>query len=169
MAARFEADRIADASFVRTGDLRYVGQGYELRVPLPEGEITAEALPGIWSAFHAAHAAEYGHSFEASPIEIVNARVSGIGRVPKLKTLARPAGGRLADARIRSGPGLFRIDGALRSVETTFYRRSALPVGEPFPGPAIILQTDSTTLVPPRASAAVDESGNIIITLGAAP
>jgi N-methylhydantoinase A len=170
LAAQFVADHIAaaDVTYIRTGDLRYVGQGYELRVPLPDGAIDAASLPKIWQAFHAIHAAEYGHAFEASPIEIVNVRVSGIGRMDKLKSLAAPAGGSLEKARIRTDSCLFRVDGALKSFETTFYQRTLLPVGEAFDGPAIILQRDSTTLVPPRARAKVDASGNIIITLGAA-
>ncbi len=60
LVARFEADLIplSEAAFSRAGDLRYVGQGYELRVPLPDGEITEETLPQTWKAFHAAHAAD---------------------------------------------------------------------------------------------------------------
>ncbi len=170
LARQFDADRIprADVEFIRTGDLRYVGQGYELRAPLPSGEITPENLPTVWAAFHAIHAAEYGHAFEASPIEIVNVRVSGIGRMPKLKSLSAPAGGSFEKARIRTSPCLFRVAGKLQSFETIFYQRTLLPVDAPFSGPAIVLQKDSTTLIPPRATAKVDASGNIIITLGAA-
>jgi N-methylhydantoinase A len=168
LTARFAADHIplSEVSFSRAGDLRYVGQGYELRVPLPDGEITEETLPQAWKAFHAAHAAEYGRAFEASPIEIVNIRVSGIGRVPKLRAMNAPAGGSLEKAKVRVRPCLFRVGGKLESFETPFYRRSELPVEETFPGPAVILQTDSTTLVPPGATARVDWSGNIIIALG---
>ena len=128
LARQFDADRIprADVEFIRTGDLRYVGQGYELRVPLPPGEITPENLPSVWAAFHARHAAEYGHAFEASPIEIVNVRVSGIGRMPKLKSLSAPVGGSFDKARIRKSPCLFRVDGKLHSFETTFYQRDAV-------------------------------------------
>src|SRR5271170_2459831 len=149
LARQFDADRIprADVEFIRTGDLRYVGQGYELRVPLPPGEITPENLPSVWAAFHARHAAEYGHAFEASLIEIVNVRVSGIGRMPKLKSLSAPVGGSFDKARIRKSPCLFRVDGKLQSFETTFYQRTLLPVEESFPGPAIVLQKDSTTLI----------------------
>ena len=170
LARQFDADRIprADVEFIRTGDLRYVGQGYELRVPLPPGEITPENLPSVWAAFHARHAAEYGHAFEASPIEIVNVRVSGIGRMPKLKSLSAPVGGSFDKARIRKSSCLFRVDGKLQSFETTFYQRTLLPVEESLPGPAIVLQKDSTTLIPPRATARVDALGNIIISLGAA-
>jgi N-methylhydantoinase A len=169
LAAQFDADHIprAEVSFSRAGDFRYVGQGYELRVLLPAGEITEETLPQAWTAFHAAHAAEYGQAFEASPIEIVNVRVSSVGRVPKLRAMKTPKAGSLEKAKIRVNPCLFRVGGKLESFETPFYRRTELPVEEPFPGPAVILQTDSTTLVPPGATARVDRTGNIIIKLGA--
>lgn len=169
LVGRFEADRIplADVTFERSGDLRYVGQGYELRVAMPDGEITEANLPQLWNAFHAAHAAEYGHAFKANPIEVVNVRLSGVGRVPKLPRPAAPAGGSLEKARVRISPCVFRIGGKLQSFDTTFYHRQDLPVGETFVGPAIFLQRDSTTLVTPGATARVDPAGNIIITLGA--
>lgn len=170
LAAQFRADRIetADMEFERIGDLRYVGQGYELKIPLPAGTIDAEALAGVFAAFHRAHTAEYGHAFAASPIEIVNIKVSGIGRIQKLSELAAPEGTSVAAAKVRTGPCAFRVDGALSTFETAFYHRPLLPVGEAFAGPAIVLQKDSTTVVPPRARAVVDRSGSIIITLGGA-
>ena len=168
-ARQFDRDRISRDStgYVRIGDLRYVGQGYELKIPLPAGDLVEASLAGVWEAFHRTHAAEYGHAFVKSPIEIVNVRVTGIGRTPKLEMLKAPQGGSLEAARIRVGPSVFRVDGQLRSFDTSFYQRPRLPVGESFAGPAIVLQRDSTTLVPPRASAEVDAIGNIIITLGA--
>ena len=63
----------------------------------------------------------------------------------------------------------FRVDGRLSSFDTTFYRREKLAAGERIPAPAIVLQVDSTTVIPPGADAVTDEVGNIIITLGAAP
>jgi N-methylhydantoinase A len=170
LAAQFRADRIetADMEFERIGDLRYVGQGYELKIPLPEGTLDAEALAGVFDAFHKAHTAEYGHAFASSPIEIVNVKVSGIGRIQKLSELAAPEGTSVAAAKVRTGPCAFRVDGALSTFETSFYHRPLLPVGEAFEGPAIVLQKDSTTVIPPRASAVVDRSGSLIITLGGA-
>ncbi|MBV8616059.1 MAG: hydantoinase/oxoprolinase family protein [Acetobacteraceae bacterium] len=156
-------------SFQRVGDLRYVGQGYELKIPFPAGEIDTAGLAALWPDFHAAHAAEYGHSFPASPIEIVNIRVIGIGHVDKIGAPRAPCGGSLAKARVRAGSCVFRVGGALRRFETAFYQRTKLPVDERFPGPAIILQEDSTTVVPPGASAAADRSGNLLVTLGGVP
>ncbi|ETX02610.1 MAG: hypothetical protein ETSY2_35195, partial [Candidatus Entotheonella gemina] len=65
--------------FVRAGDLRYVGQGYELRVNLPAGEIDAHAIEQVWRAFDAVHEKEYGHVFPDNPIEIVNVRLTVLG------------------------------------------------------------------------------------------
>lgn len=170
LSGQFREDKITDdqVSFERAGDLRYVGQGYELKIRLPDGEITEDDLENVWKAFHNAHAAEYGHSFEESPIEIVNVRVSGLGRTPKLTDLKPPTSGSLKEALVRRHACVFRINGELKSFDTPFYRREALPIGETIEGPSILLQKDSTTVVPPRASAQVDRSGSVLITFGEA-
>jgi len=133
---------------------------------MPAGTITACDLEAVWTAFHAAHEAEYGHAFPASPIEIVNIRASGVGRMHKLETLRPPQGGSIEAALIRKDACVFRVNGRLQSFETTFYQRALLPVGASLTGPAIVLQTDSTTVIPPAATAMVDAIGNIIIRLG---
>lgn len=170
LAAQFVEDKIAanDVAFERVGDLRYVGQGYELKIRFPAGEVTPEGLAESFAAFHRAHAAEYGHAFPQSPIEIVNIRASGIGRMPKIAQLKQPEHGSLAAALVRTGPSVFRVAGKLDTFDTPVYRREKLPLGERFSGPAIILQKDSTTVLPPDTSAIVDNSGSIIITLGGA-
>ena len=83
---RLRRDGVADEDIevARMLDCRYAGQGYELRLTLGEGQFSADDL----DRFHALHEREYGHSFE-DPIEIVNARVSAIGRRPELTRLAR--------------------------------------------------------------------------------
>jgi N-methylhydantoinase A len=167
---QFEADRLQSASmsFVRDGDLRYVGQGYELKIPFPAGVIGRGELAEILQRFHATHEREYGHAFPDNPIEIVNVRVIGVGQMPKIAKLTAPKGTTLADARVRTGQCVFRIDGELRSFETSFYRRHLLPVGETFSGPAIVLQKDSTTVIPPGCSAINDPAGNLILTIAGA-
>jgi N-methylhydantoinase A len=164
---QFAADHLeaTGLSFVRDGDLRYVGQGYELKIPFPEGVIGAQELAAVWARFHKAHEREYGHAFVASPIEIVNLRVVGVGQMPKIAKLTAPEGTTLEDARVRTGECVFRIDGALRAFETSFYRRHLLPVGKVFSGPAIVLQKDSTTVIPPGCSAINDPAGNLILTI----
>jgi N-methylhydantoinase A len=63
---------------------------------------------------------------------------------------------------------VFRVNGGLSELETRFYRRDKLPVEQRVDGPAIILQQDSTTVVPPNAAVVADRFGNLIITVEAA-
>jgi N-methylhydantoinase A len=165
LAAQFAADHLdaGGVRFVRDGDLRYVGQGYELKIPFPGGDLSEAELQTIWSLFHRAHQREYGHFFEQNPIEIVNVRVTGVGAMPKIQKLRAPQGGPLIKARTRIGQCAFRIGGALKPFDTSFYRRALLPVGEPFAGPAIVLQKDSTTVIPPGWSATNNADGNLIL------
>jgi len=158
----------AAASFQRSADARYVGQGYELRLELPVSRIGSNELESALADFHGLHEREYGHHFEQSPIELVNLRVTAVAQVPKIRVPPKPQGGSLAAARLRIDKAVFRVDVELASFETTFYDRSRLPVGEPFTGPAIILQVDSTTVVPPGCTAEVHDSGSIILRLPAA-
>src|SRR5207253_44370 len=139
LTAQFAADHLdaAKVTFQRDGDLRYVGQGYELKIRLPTSAITPEGLTGVWKLFHEAHQREYGHFFADNPIEIVNVRVMGAGAMPKLEKLEAPKGGSLKAARIRTGQCIFRVGTELKAFETAFYRRHLLPAGARFDGPAI--------------------------------
>ncbi|MBV9800529.1 MAG: hydantoinase/oxoprolinase family protein [Solirubrobacterales bacterium] len=147
------ADR--DIDVVRMLDCRYAGQGYELRLALTNGRFSERDL----DRFHALHEREYGHSF-ADPIEIVNARVSAIGRRPTLAWRREPSD-ELRAALVDERESIFRVNGSLESLTTRFYDRHLLPVGQSLPGPAIIFHPDTTTLVPPRWIVRAEESGNL--------
>jgi N-methylhydantoinase A/oxoprolinase/acetone carboxylase beta subunit len=168
LTEQLQADQVPlDAvSFRRAGDLRYVGQGYELRVAFPAGEITPEAMTAVFAAFTEAHRAEYGHAFEDGRIEVVNVRVTGIGSIPKIGAPPPPQGGSLDEALVRTGTCRFRVDDTMVEVETPFLRRDRLPAETPFPGPAVILQQDTTTVVPPNTTVTADKHGNLLIETG---
>jgi N-methylhydantoinase A len=165
LEARFIADGIdlSKVTFERRGDLRYVGQGYELRVPFPDGALDDAAMAKAFEAFHEVHKREYGHHFADSGIEIVNLRLIGAASAAKIAK-PKPAGGNSsASAKVRSGIGTFRVAGKLADYPTDFYRRDLLPIGERIAGPAIILQMDTTTVVPPQHTFEADAAGNLII------
>lgn len=166
LAGRFAADRIVPdgVSYARIGDLRYVGQGYELKVPIPDGPVNDATMDTVLAAFHAAHAAEYGHAFPQNPVEVVNLRVIGRGAMPRLAAGLAAQGGSLETALIRHSDTVFRVNGTLASYATAIYQRAALPVGQPFSGPAIILQKDTTTVVPPGWQGEVHPAGSLILT-----
>jgi len=138
-------------------DLRYVGQGYELtvrveRVPLHEGD-----LQKIRGDFDQQHLALTGHSAPDAGVEIVNYRVTGVAIVPKA-TLASPfsAKGTLDDAFVSYRDAYF---GSAKPVQTRLYDRANLPEGAQIDGPAILLQADSTTVIPPGQRGRVIELG----------
>jgi N-methylhydantoinase A/oxoprolinase/acetone carboxylase beta subunit len=167
LAAQFKSDGIAttDITFLRAGDLRYVGQGYELRVPLPCEPLDESAIAHVFAAFHDLHKIEYGHVFTESPIEIVNIRLTGIGLMPKIAPPQVTAHDALDDALVKTTSCIFRLQGVLVGVETPCYQRERLAVGVTLAGPAMILQQDTTTVIPPETSLTVDSGGNLIIHL----
>jgi len=158
----------AQTLFERSANARYVGQGYELRLPLPAGKLTPADSLTMLARFHELHRQEYGHHFEQSVVELVNLRVAAVAKVPRIGAPAQPTGGSLDEARIRTDSAVFRFGNALQTFSTAFYDRKRLPVGKPIPGPAIILQTDSTTVIPPECTAVLEASGVIAIRLSAA-
>jgi N-methylhydantoinase A/oxoprolinase/acetone carboxylase beta subunit len=149
-----------DIEVARMLDCRYAGQGYELRLVLGNGRFSDADL----DEFHALHEREYGHSF-GDPIEIVNARVSAVGRRPALAGV-RSGSGDSDRALIGERESTFRVNGALESLPTSFYDRQRLPVDEPLAGPAIVFHPDTTTLVPPRWHFRAERSGNLILRRG---
>ena len=167
LLAQFGADGVdADSvSFMRTADVRYVGQGYELRIDLPAGPFGEDGESALFAEFERRHAAEYGRSFPDSAKEIVNLRVTGIGETHKISPETPPAGGSIDAALLSTGPCVFRRGTELLTVDTARYRRDALPVGGDIAGPAIILQQDSTTVVRPEDRFRVDPAGNILISI----
>ncbi len=165
---QFLNDGLAESviSFQRSGDLRYVGQGYELRISFPRGLLDEDSLQGIFNQFHIQHRAEYGHDFPDSAIEIVNARVTGIGQMPKISQPENINSGTQESALMKSGSCMFRVDNRLEEFETMFYQREKLPLEHSISGPAIIIQQDSTTVVPPNNQFVSDTAGNMIISIG---
>jgi N-methylhydantoinase A len=152
--------------FSRFGELRYAGQGYELRIRIPADEITQSGMDAVFGEFHKHHESEYGHSFPHMAIEIVNLRVIGTAPVEKLERPGEYDGGTLESALLKRSACLFQIDGKLKNVETNFYRRELLPESQEIEGPAVIRQKDSTTVIPPGCSFRQDRGRNLIIRIG---
>jgi N-methylhydantoinase A len=156
----------AAARFVRELDLRYTGQGYELRTPL-DGlfveRLTADALRLARGRFDERHAQIHGHAAKERPVEVVSYRLRLRVTVPKYVPQAEPAppSPRSPDAAVK---GRRRIHpGAISSVEAMVYERDRLDIGGQISGPAIVEQFDATTVVPAGWSARVDGYRNLIL------
>jgi len=146
----------ADVHVAYTADMRYVGQAYELEVPIA-APVAAERVPDIVAAFHAVHERVYGYARTQQTVEFVNFRAVHTYRLPR--PVVRPsaqAHGRLDDARVGERRAYF--DGF---VSAAIYERARLPLGARLAGPAIVEQMDTTTVIPPGVTAVVDDAGNL--------
>ncbi len=149
----FEADAIRTEASL---DMRYVGQAFELSVAFDERFASME---DVERAFYAAHERRYAHA-TADPAEIVSLRVSAYGSVPKPRPhRLPPAGGPTTAARTEVRPVYF--DGT--ALPTDVYARDRLPAGQPLPGPALIEESGTTTVVPPGFRALVDDWGHLLL------
>lgn len=136
---------------VRTADIRYQGQGYELPVP--------------WScdfvaSFHRLHEQRYGYADTTRPLEVVNARVRLVASTDPValqRHALRPGDG--AQAVIAKQPVFF----AGEWLPNTIYDRDRLHAGERFAGPATIVEYSATTFVPPGGNASLDQYKNLLI------
>ena len=157
----------ARALLHRALDLRYVGQGYELRVSL-EGlgaaGLDGEAMARARERFDRQHARIHGHAAAEKPLEVVSYRVRARVPVPRFEPV-------LADAVAEAPPTPDAVKGkrlvyfeAAAGTETTIYDRGRLKAGAVFSGPAIVEQPDATTTVPAGWTAAVDRSMNLVLT-----
>jgi N-methylhydantoinase A len=147
----------------RTADLRYVGQAFEVRVPVGDGALDRTALDRVATAFHAAHRQLYGYDFAADPrqaVEWVNLRVSGIGpiRRPDVVELAARDGG--VDRSVTGSRRVFFDEW----VEAPLHWRPDLAPGDVVVGPAIVEEFGSTVPVHPGFTATVDRFGNLLLT-----
>jgi len=156
---------------IRTADLRYFGQAFEVRVPVPgepNGAMTfgSAQADAVASAFHDAHRALYGYDFRDDArqhVEWVNLRVTGVGPIvrPDLPAL-RSGDGSPARARTGSRPVCFgRGEGFLQA---GIYARSALAACDVIDGPAVIEEYGATVPLHPGFTAVVDERGNLRIS-----
>jgi N-methylhydantoinase A len=152
--------------FVRTADLRYFGQAFEVRVPVPEGDVDSDVLEEVARTFHAEHRALYGYDFAGDPtqqVEWVNLRVSGIGPIQRPEIVASEA----VENPGRPEPKSHRpvcFEAANGYVETPVYWRPDLVPGQSLSGPAIVEEFGSTVPVHPGFTARVDDYRNIIVT-----
>lgn len=146
--------------FAVVAECRYVGQGFELRAAMPEGELNAENAGQVVKSFYDTHKQVYGHAFEDQLVEIITLRVVGSSATETLKLPDLPKGGRTdpADAKLYTRETVFD-DG--KAYATPRFARGKLLADDKVSGPALIVQHNSTTLVPPGYAATVLSHGDL--------
>lgn len=162
--ARLSADkeRIESLEVVRSADLRYRGQAFDVNVPLPAdmgiGDVDAENLAEL---FHKAYERLYSNSDPASAVELVALRVSVIGRrlrpeLPRLNERDAAAEPLVAGRRRTFYNGRFH--------DTAIYQRGDLMASDVVTGPAVVEQFDTTTFIAPGFTGSCDVAGNLLVT-----
>lgn len=155
-----------DIEFERVAECRYIGQGFELRVPIPDGDLTKEDIEQIAAGFHKVHEEEYGHHFPNNTVELISLDLVATGKKPPLELPALEEGNRTnpEEALMYERTTYFEVDGEIKGLPTPRYAREKLLANDLISGPASIIQRDSTTLVPPNWQVVVSHHGTLLAT-----
>jgi len=147
-----------------SADMRHIGQGFEIPVPLPAGRLGPDHVGAIRDSFFASYRQHFGRTVEEVPIEALSWRLasSAPGRDIRLGGATPAATG---PARRGSRPVFFAGSGF---VECAVYDRYALAPGASVEGPAVIEERESTCVIGPDARASVDPLLNLVIDIAAA-
>ena len=156
------SDRMTARRFV---DVRYVGQSFELTIDYPASRSSRSAdglARAISDSFYRAHLQRFGYADRSEPVEIVNLRLKLDLAVDKPDLqLDSSVGSGPSNARIDSVGVVFR-DGEL---ETPLIQRDLLSTGDRIAGPALVIQMDTTTVVPPGWHGQIDAYGNLLLQM----
>ena len=161
---QLDADGIpaGQRQFRQVAECRYVGQGFELRADVPDGALGKQTAGVIIDNFYNAHKQVYGHAFRDQQTEMVTLRVIATVKVETLRLPRLGKGGRTnpPEAEIYRRRTVFDNGEA---ADTPRYQRGKLLAGDRIDGPALVIQHNSTTIVPPGYLATVLDFGDMRI------
>src|SRR6267142_929778 len=153
-----EAPAVSESTIAHSADLRYVGQAFQIEVPIDPAWLEEPGTDRLRAAFHDRHDRLYAHADRAADVELTDLRATITGATPKAELKAVPTG---------RGPatpaGRRPIHYRKRRYDAAVYHRRDLMAGQHLDGPAVIEQEDTTTLVPAGFRASVDAFGNLVI------
>jgi N-methylhydantoinase A len=157
------ADGIAEESwvFLPSVEMRYQGQEHAINVPVHSHELAAGDVPQILEQFNAQHRQTYGHAMD-DPVEIVTVRLRAVGVLPRPE-LPKIAAGTGDSGAARIGSRQVFSGERDAHVEYAVYDRTKLGAGDTLPGPAIVEESTSTTVLHENDVLTVGEYGELII------
>ena len=142
----------------RSADLRYGRQAYELTVPAQSGPVTQQTLDELARLFHEKHRLTYGHDNPGEAIQLVNLRLTAIGRFEKLDLSHQVGGG---DGALKGSRSVWFAQGG--RCDCAIYDSAKLGPDTDIAGPAVIEAVDTTIVIPPGWSARLNNSGHILM------
>jgi N-methylhydantoinase A len=153
-----------EMTFSRFVGARYRGQGYEVEVPVPNGEITSKALEAIQEGFKKEYLRIYNRLNEDIETELIDWRVVVSGPIPHLGVEGKAPADSQQDAALKGHREVYFPD-SKGYVTTAVYDRYQLRPGDTFDGPAVLEERESTVVVGPKGHGVIDAWGNIRVTL----
>ena len=150
----------------RTALMRYLGQGHEVEIALPEGPVTEGTAAALRSSYGTRYAELYGREMATGEIEILTWTVTV--STPRAPVVPVPAAGREGAAKPVAQRPVFD-PGSGQSLDTAIYLRDGLRPGDRLDGPALIVEAQTTTVVPPSFQAEVNGAGQLVLQRVASP
>ncbi len=151
-----------DVTVTRQSDMRYLGQGFEIKVSIPNGTLTHETITEIESNFSEVYKTLYSRTIDDVPIESVTWRVLTKGPSPEIRLQ------QVFDDHSKNalkGHRKVRFAEMDSSVECPVYSRYGLTNGDKMNGPAIIEEKESTFVIGPNSQFSVDHQMNIVVDM----
>jgi N-methylhydantoinase A len=153
----------AEISTEVSADMRYAGQGFEITVPVDAALLARRDTAGLHRAFEADYRERFSRSLGKLPVEVVSWRVRVLAppAVEEIRFDAAASDG--GDPLIEHRPAWFTERGGF--VPTPVYARARLTAGMEIAGPALIEEPESTAVIGPDATAALDVFGNLVMRI----
>jgi len=148
----------------RSVDMRYLGQGFEINVPLELGSFGVGSEVQIQAAFEQAYEARYGGIIEGMPAQVVNWRMVLKGSSPDFQ-IEKLIEKNESDGDPKKGEREVYFSEVNGFVDSAVYDRSRLKTGDSFPGPAVVEERESTSIVGPGEELTIDDGLNLVISL----
>ncbi|WFU92183.1 hydantoinase/oxoprolinase family protein (plasmid) [Rhizobium sp. CC1099] len=152
--------KAGDVSYRRWADMRYRKQGFDIRVPIPDGKLGPESLAQITAEFERVYEELYGHIVPNTPVDIISWRVIAAGPKPRFDLPETPRGTKTALKGYRK---IYVPD--IGYTEVPVYDRYNLSAGQKFDGPAVIEERESTVIVNGPGRIGIDDNRNLIVSL----
>lgn len=150
-----------DMQIKRSADMRYVGQGHEIQVELPNGHLEPDHKLTIQETFDNTYTQLFGRTCDGVPVEIIHWRVTVLGPKPEVHELDATL---MGAGNSLKGKRFVVFDAKTGAQTTPVYDRYELPEGFGAQGPLIVEETESTTVVPPDWSLEVMAGGYLVLT-----
>ncbi len=156
----------ADITHRREVDMRYVGQGHEIQVAVPSGDLNDATGDALRAQFEKTYQELYERVGPPVNVEVLNWRVVSAGPTPTVSLQVTDTGNSTTDAAVaQKGARQAYFPESNGFVETPIYDRYVMAPGLTFDGPAIVEERESTVIVGPGSQCHIDEHHNLVIKM----